>query len=135
MMISIVAALAMNGATPAPARIEIGHAQWGKLPALARVERDLPIGAMVDRVEGILASKQCKLEGQSARRFEISVPYAVMLSADGKAQRVLVADMGCAPLEEMVGETVYQMSELGDFKNGRAQSGRWYADRIELILQ
>jgi len=132
-LFAIAAIAAQTSATSE--QIEFGHAKWDKFPRLERVGRALPYEAMVEAAELMLKEKQCKLDGQSARRFDISIPYAVLLDGKGKAERVLVADLGCVPLQNMVGEVVYQLSDLGSFKSGSATPSRWYADKINLTLE
>jgi hypothetical protein len=85
-------------------------------------------------VEKILASKQCRLSGQSPRSFDITVPFAVLIGRSGKADRVLVSDIGCAPLETLVGETVYARSDLGDFAPAGGNRKRWYKSALNINL-
>ncbi|HEY0627658.1 MAG TPA: hypothetical protein VGD10_13145 [Allosphingosinicella sp.] len=135
MILSTLAAIFLSTSTPAPVTIEVGRAQWDRFPSLEKRGRELPVSTMVGLVEEMLASKQCELEGQSAKRFDITVPYAVMLGPDGYAQRIVVADVGCAPLETMIGQAVYGLSSSGNFSKSGAKTGRWYVDEVSLILQ
>ena len=136
MMISLLVTAALSAQAPAAVqKVEFGHAQWDRLPRVERSGRPLPYLQMVGVAEQVLKDRQCRLEGQSARKFDITIPYAVFLGADGKAERVLVAEMGCAPLQDLVGEVVYQLSDLGDFKTGSPNASRWYADKINLTLE
>ena len=135
MVISLLAAAALSAqAAAAPERIEFGHANWDKFPRLERSGHPLPYAQMVEVAELVFDEKQCEIEGQCARRFDITIPYAVYLGADGKAERVLVKDLGCAPIQNLVGEVVYQLSELGDFEAGD-DAPRWYPDEMNLTLE
>jgi hypothetical protein len=57
-----------------------------------------------------------------------------MVEPDGKVSRVLVSDMGCAPLERMVGELAYVRSMLGDFQPTGEAKGRWYSSSVNFNL-
>lgn len=136
-MIQILSVLTLlaSAAAPAGTTLEVGKADWDAMPALIKVERRLPYEDMAGFVEQILADKQCKLKGQSARRFDITVPYAVLLEPDGKARRVVVADMGCMPLETLVGNMVADMAETGDFRPSPAKEARWYSSQLNINLE
>jgi hypothetical protein len=86
-------------------------------------------------VERILESKQCTIPGQRPKSFDITVPFAVLVGPDGKASRVLVSDMGCAPLETLVGETAFTRSERGDFAPASSTKPRWYKSSLNIALQ
>jgi hypothetical protein len=128
-------ALAVLATPSAGPTIEVGKANWNEMPRLAKAERMLPYEELVGRVETILAQKKCQLRGQTARRFDITVPYAVLVGAGGTVQRIVVADLGCEPIESLVGNMVADLSELGDFKNAGAASPRWYASDFNFTLQ
>lgn len=115
--------------------IEVGKANWQKMPQLAQVERPLPYAEMVGLVEQLLTEKQCRLRGQSPRRFDITVPYAVLVGPDGEASRIVVADMGCVPLETMVGNIVADRAQLGDFRSAAAATPTWYSSKINFTQQ
>ena len=123
-------------AVPAAAQtIEVGKADWNEFPRLSREDRRLPYEDMVGAVETILAEKACRMRGQHARRFDITVPYAVLVEPDGSASRIVVADMACAPLETIVGNVVADLAELGDFRDAAGPSARWYSSDINFTLQ
>lgn len=133
-MFALLAAASL--AAPAAAQtIEVGNANWSSFPKLQKSPRPLSYETMVGNVEEMLAKRTCQIEGQRARRFDITVPYAVFLQPDGKASRVVVADMGCEPLETMVGNLVADLSRLGDFKDSAGDKGRWYASALNFTLR
>jgi hypothetical protein len=115
--------------------IDVGTAAWNRLPPLRAKQQDLNHGLLVAAVERILKSKQCAIPGQSPRTFDINVPYAVLIGPNGEANRVLVADTGCAPLELLVGETAIARSRRGDFKTVRTAKPRWYASSLSLSMR
>lgn len=130
------ALMLLSFAAPAAGQtIEVGKADWQKMPQLAQVERPLPYAEMVGRVEQLLTEKQCRLRGQSPRRFDITVPYAVLVGPDGHASRIVVADMGCAPLETMVGNIVADRAQLGDFRPAASTAPKWYSSKINFTQQ
>ena len=128
---ALVAFLA-TAASAAPA-LEVGKADWSKMPKLVSSAGSLPYEEMVGGVEQLLASGQCEIRGQSYRRFDINVPYAVKIDASGAASRIVVAEMGCKPLESLVGNLVADMAERGDFR-GATKPG-WYSSKINFTQE
>ena len=116
-------------------QVDVGRINQKGLPPLQAVERSLPTATMVESVEKILESGQCNLPGQSAQRFDITVPYAVLVEPDGSAGRVVVQETGCAPLESYVGLVVMRLANQGDFAKSRAPKARWYTSELNFNLQ
>jgi hypothetical protein len=133
-MINAMIAVALLGSTPG-VQVDVGRINRQALPPLQAVERSLPTPTMVENVEKILESGQCNLPGQSSRRFDITVPYAVLVEPDGSAGRVVVQETGCAPLESYVGLLVMRLASEGDFAKSRAPRARWYTSEINFNLQ
>lgn len=134
MILSLTAALLIGAAAPA-AQVEAGRAKWDSFPALRKMPRTHPTAAMVDRVSGLLKAERCSLPGQSPDKFDIDVPYLVLVRPDGAAERVIVADLGCPALETYVGAIVLKLAELGDFQpTGEARS-RWYASKLNFNVR
>jgi hypothetical protein len=126
---------AMLAAAPADeVKVDVGKGNFATMPAL-KVRTDLPSPAMIGMVERILGSGACKMQGQSVRRFDITVPYAVELLPDGTTRHVIVADTGCPALETMVGEVVLKLATTGDFRENRADSPKWFASEINFTQQ
>jgi hypothetical protein len=114
--------------------IDVGTANWESFPELKAKPRVLTNARTARAVERILGSGQCKIKGQSMRRFDITIPYAVLVEPNGKASRVLVSDIGCAPLEQLVGEIAFGRSDLGDFEPTGEAQGRWYSSTVNFNL-
>lgn len=127
MLTSLLAASLAAAPTQSAPVIEAGKANWSAFPALQKAARPHPTGAMVEHVAHILEEKSCALSGQTHRRFDIDVPYLVLVQPDGGAQRVVVADLGCPAIESYVGAIVIEMARAGDFRRTGAQRATWYA--------
>jgi hypothetical protein len=134
MLGSIVAAILLSSVS-GPLQVDVGRANWAALPPLNKVERVMPSPEMVDRVETMLESGACTIRGQSAKRFDITIPYAVLVEPDGSSRRVVVAETGCAELETYVGVIVSAMAGAGDFRPTREAKARWFASELNFNLQ
>ena len=134
-MLGPIAALMLLTSVGEPIRVDVGRADWSALPPLKATRRPLPTRDMVDRVQRMIETESCKLPGQKAKRFDITIPYAVLVSPDGKASRAVVAETGCAELETFVGIIVAAMAREGDFRPTRETKARWFASELNFSLQ
>ena len=133
MLGSIVAAILL-GAASGPIQVDVGRADWSAMPQL-KVDRRLPTAAMVGDVEEMLRDGKCSMRGQTSQKFDITVPYAVLVEPDGGARRVVVGETGCAPLESYVGLVVLTLAEQGDFRSSSTAKARWYASELNFTQE
>ena len=129
-----VAALPLGRKLQPDEVVQVGSANWDKMPDLKLGTVRLPYWQLVSHVEEMLRKKQCTLAGQSAKSFDITVPYAVLLEPDGKTKRVLVSATNCAPLETLVAMTALAISERGGFKSSGDGQPRWRDGKLTLTL-
>lgn len=131
---TILAAAMLLGPSASAFQVDVGRADWNAMPRLKAVKRQLPTPDMVGRVQQMLASGQCTLPRQRAERFDITIPYAVLIDPDGRARRAVVAEAGCPVLETYVGELILAMANKGDFKPTGAPKARWFASALNFNL-
>lgn len=124
-MIASLLLLASTASAPA-VPIHVGRFDPADFPDARKVERRMPHAYMNERIEKVLASKQCQLQGQTAQQFDLDVPYAVLMGPTGEAKKVVVKDIGCAAIETWVGQIALQLARAGDFKAGHGEGERWY---------
>ena len=135
-MLSLLAAALLANTPSIPSQIEVAsNASWDAYPRLRTEEIGVPSGDMVRRVQLMLQRDECAFQGQSARRFSIDVNYAVMLDADGNAQRIIVQDVGCRPLELFVGRIAADIMRSGYVRVSPPAAPSWYGNRINFNLQ
>ena len=134
MWISLLAGLLMAAPAPGGIRVDVGRVNVAALPKL-EVSRELPTPAMVRRVEDILARDKCRFPGQTRDRFNIDVPYAVLVHPDGGAGRVVVTDLGCAELEALAGLIVLELARMGEFGATGYSKARWFGGKLNFNLQ
>jgi hypothetical protein len=134
-MILTIASMFLAGAAPSEIQVDVGQIKLASLPQAVRVERDLPTAQMVGEVERILGPGGCKLPGQSARSFDIDIPYAALVQPDGSVTRVVVGELGCSQLETFAGLVVLELARQGDFRKNAPEKARWYGDTLNFNLR
>ena len=123
------------GAPAATMQIDVGTGNWAALPTLKAEGVRLPTPDMVTRMERLLADGECRFDGQSRRRFDITVPYAVLVEPSGRARRAIIAQTGCPALEAYVGGVVLKLAQRGDFDPTGESEARWYSSEVNFNLQ
>ena len=58
-----------------------------------------------------------------------------LVEPDGKAYRVVVNELGCAPLEAYAGAVVLELARLGDFRPTGKDKSSWYGSEINFTLE
>jgi hypothetical protein len=122
----MLSALLLLAATPSYAPLFVGRFDPADFPNAQKIERRMPHADLNNRVEGILADQRCKLDGQTKTRFDIVVPYAVLMDPAGKPEKVVVKDIGCSPIETLVGQIGSELANAGDFKVSHNSGRQWY---------
>jgi hypothetical protein len=136
---SMLAALlyAFLQAAPAPAadiEVNVGRFDASEFPELIRLDRRMPEGEMVRRVEAMISDGRCSIDGATDRRFNIVVPFAILMDADGTPDTVVVHEAGCAALETLVGQIVLAQLERGDFRPQHREGQRWYVSELGFAM-
>lgn len=127
-----LAALAFN---PTVAEnIDVAEANWNNYPRLETERLGIPNGAMVTRVQRLMQSGECRFEGQTPRRFSVDISYGVQLDSAGNATRIIVEDVGCRPLELMVGRIAADIVRRGFVRTPPPAQPTIYANRINFNL-
>ncbi len=135
MMLSLMTA-ALIATTPSiPEQINVAEAEWDAFPRLLTEDLAVPSGDMVRRVQLMLQRDECDFEGQSARRFDIDVNYAVKLDPQGNASQIIVEDVGCRPLEIYVGRIAADIVRNGYVRVSLPSQPSWYGNRINFNLK
>lgn len=133
MFLTVLAAAAFSPSVPA--NIEVAEASWNAYPRLETAYLAVPSEEMVTRVERMLVNDQCVFEGQRPRRFSINIYYALELDPQGNATRILVEDVGCRPLELMVGHIAADIVREGHVRTPAPRERTIFARRINFNLQ
>lgn len=131
MLVTIAASLLL---TASSVPVEVGKFDPKQFPNLVKLDRRMPHGEMTRRVEQIMKDGERRIEGQSAQRFDITVPYAVLMESSGRARKVVVSDIGCQPIEVLVGQVVVGQAARGDFPVKQDRDEQWYVSDLNFAL-
>ena len=124
----ISALLFLAAATSNP--INVGKFDPSQFPNAVKVSRRMPQEELTARADRIMQSGRCSFPGQSADRYSIDVPYAVLLQPTGEVSQVVVKEIGCPELELLTGEVANELAKARDFRPTKAPSEQWYVSEV-----
>lgn len=104
--------------------------RWDALPPVKMKSTELDVPLLNDWAERVLKSGECNVPGMRPTKFDIDQPYAVLVEPNGKVQRIVVGDAGCAGLNSLLGTTVHGWAQAGKYRPTGAREPRWYRGRI-----
>lgn len=136
---SIIAALILALVQPGPPAaaeipVDVGRFDPSEFPEPIRLDRRMPEAEMVGRVEEMLSDGRCNIAGAHDRRFNIVVPFALLMNADGTTETVVVHEAGCEALEVLVGRIVLAQLRRGDFRPQHSDGERWYVSELAFAM-
>lgn len=129
-MIGLLSFLAVATAPTGGIPVDVGRWNPADFPPLQVRFRRMPHADMNLRVQRLFEQGQCRIDGQTKVSFDIDVPYAVLLGADGTLHKVAVGEIGCRPLEKLVGQIVVAQARRGDFQPDHGGAPRWYTSEL-----
>ena len=130
MLAALISAMMMTSTPATLPTVETGVTEWSKLPKVKKRDRALELSPMIDWTQKALASGECKIKGMNERKFDVDVPYAVLVEPNGTVKRIVIAETGCSSLNTLIGSTIFDWVQKGDFKPTGEDEPLWFGDRI-----
>jgi len=130
-MKALLAAALLVGATQAQAiSVETAAAgDWGNVPLL-KFRGDTLKDAVVEKIHSLVASGTCVIPGQSKKKIDMAVPFLVHYGKDGAADRIVIAKLGCAEVESVIGGALVALVDQGAYKATGENPGGWYRHQL-----
>ena len=123
MIITTVAALLLSPTIPGQYR----HRPRPTGPAMRGSRStgcDLPNTDLIEQVQRLMRAASARSKARTWRRFAFDVNYAVQLDAAGNATRIVVEDIGCRPVELLVGHVAARIVRDGHVRTSAAGRSR-----------
>ena len=130
-MKGFLAAALLLVALPASAQtVEVAEGKWSNLPYAKERGLGSISSTAVARIHEVIASGDCQVEGQSRRKLDMTVPFALLFSPEGDLQKVVLQRIGCPEVEGILGGTVLELVKLGKYAPTGENSAGWYRSEI-----
>jgi hypothetical protein len=131
---AILALAALSLSAPVSAqKVVSAHGDWSAIPP-AKTRHSYAEYVDSNRLtlwmEQALRDGTCKVPGMNPNKFDVDVPYAVLVEPDGSVSQIMIPEMGCPALNTIIGSTVVELAQKGMFKPTGQEKASWFRDRI-----
>jgi hypothetical protein len=119
----LLAAATLAAATPV---VETANGDWSRLPQLSQRGYEHLSEKMQAKLYEIAGSHQCPSFALNNDRLDFRMAFATQYAPDGSLARVVLPKLDCAEAESVVGGTLLEMLQAGDYApTGKSPAG-WY---------
>ena len=124
----LLSLLLVAASVPASAEVTVETAtgDWSKLPQLSQRGYDHLSEKMQAKLYEIAASKQCPSFLLKYDRLDFRTSFAVQYASDGTLSRIVLPKLDCPAAESVVGGTLLEMLQGGDYARGGKSAAGWY---------
>jgi hypothetical protein len=131
---AVLALAALSLSAPGWAqKVVSAHGDWSAIPQAATrhsYAEYVDSNRLTLWMEQALRDGTCKVRGMNPNKFDVDVPYAVLVEPDGSISQIMIPEMGCPALNTIVGSTVVELGKRGMFKPTGLAQAAWFRDRI-----
>jgi len=121
------ALMALTAASATPVIVETAISNWSYLPPLSLRGYDHLNLKMMAKLHELASQGQCKLPGTyDSGKLDLRLSFAVQYAPNGALQRIVLPKLNCPEAESVLGGTVLEMLQGGDYKPTGANPDGWY---------
>lgn len=125
--LSTLALLCATFSLPAAAAtVEAANGDWSKLPSLSQRGYNHMSEKMQAKLFEIAQSQRCPAFLLKQGRLDFNVTFATQYASDGTLQRVIIPQLNCPEAESVLGGTLLEMVQGGDYAPDRKSPLGWY---------
>lgn len=121
---------AASAPAAAAVTVETATGDWSKLPQLSQRGYDHLSETMQAKLYEIAASKQCPSFLLKTDRLDFRTSFAVQYASDGSLSRIVFPKLDCPSAESVIGGTLLEMIQGGDYAPGGKSAAGWYQGGI-----
>ena len=127
-----LAGLALATASPGAATVAVESAtgDWSKLPHLKQLGYAHLGEKMQAKLFEIAQSGRCPSLQLQQGRLDLRITFATQYASDGSLSRLILPKLDCAEAEGVLGGTVLEMLQGGDYAPGGKSAAGWYEGEL-----
>lgn len=134
-LLALPLAAALIAAAPSGVSVETANGDWRHLPSLNARGYDHLNSVMMAKLYEIAAEGRCKLPGFGTNRIDFDVTFAAQYDSDGTLRRIVIPKFNCSEAESVIGGTVLEMLQGGDYRpSGKSPMG-WYRGNFSFSFE
>lgn len=122
--------VSLTAASAPPVIVETAVSDWSFLPTLSSRGYDHLNMRMMAKLHEIASRGECKLPGYEKGKLDLRLSFAVQYALDGTLQRIVLPKLNCPEAESVLGGTVLEMMQGGDYKPTGKNPDGWYQGNL-----
>jgi hypothetical protein len=128
----MLAMLMLASASPSAAAVTVESAtgDWSKLPHLNQLGYAHLDEKMQAKLFEIAQGGQCPSLKLQGGRLDLRITFATQYASDGSLSRLILPKLDCADAEGVLGGTVLEMLQGGDYTPSGKSSAGWYEGEL-----
>ena len=125
-LVSVSLLLASISVPVSAVTVETATGDWSKLPQLSQRGYEHLNEKMQAKLYEIAGSQKCPSLKLVQDRLDLRLSFAVKYAADGTLDRVILPELNCADAAGVVGGTLLEMLQAGDYAASGKSANGWY---------
>ena len=134
-LLVLPAAIGLMAASPQSVSVESANGDWSHLPVLSARGYDHLNSVMMAKLYEIAAEGRCRLPGFAANRIDFDLTFAAQYDKDGGLRRIIIPKFNCPEAESVIGGTVLEMLEGGDYRPTGKNPYGWYRGKFSFSFE
>ena len=135
LFLALPAALALIAAAPQSVTVETANGNWSHLPRLKPRSYDHLNSVMMAKLYEIAAEGRCRLPGFAANKIDFDLTFAAQYDRDGTLRRIVIPKFNCPEAESVIGGTVLEMLQGGDYQPTGKNPYGWYRGNFSFTFE
>ncbi|HEX3424092.1 MAG TPA: hypothetical protein VHS33_11925 [Sphingomicrobium sp.] len=118
--------LALTAASAPPVSVISATGDWSTLPPIRDNGSDHLSKNLILALNDIATKHECSLPGFKGTRFDFNMSFAAQFTPDGSLHQIVIPKLNCPKAEAVIGGTLQEMIEGGDYRPTGQSPGGWY---------
>src|SRR5215472_16609642 len=118
--------LTLTAASAPPVSVVAATGDWSTLPPIGDNGTDHLSKNLILALNDIATRRECSLPGFKGSRFDFEMSFAAQFNENGSPQAIVIPKLNCPKAEAVIGGTLQEMIQGGDFKPTGQSPGGWY---------
>lgn len=109
--------------------VDVGRGDWQRFPEAGRSGRLYLSNGAMDAIEALGRQQACQVPGLGRSAVDINVPFVLRFDASGRVERIVLRDLGCPALEQVLAHSLQGLASAGEFRPTRGAG--WHRSTIQ----
>lgn len=114
--LGLMTALVCSATAAGAQTVDVGTGNWERFPQAARSGRLYLSNGTMDAIEALGRQQACQVPGLGRSGVDIEVPFVLRFDDGGRVERIVLRDLGCPALEQLLATSLQGLASAGEFR-------------------